>query len=225
MTARLSRFAKHCAMALVVVFGVSSCSETINEGNFAIKSEETALDFLTSNPQFSKIKAIYDRVRLGRTEDASSLSSVLSARGNYTVFAPNDSAVDKCLNELGVATLEDLTYEQAQLIAQPVKRYVLIIAPGDDYRLALHRVEPGGGPCRARAYRVIYKGYPAQPVFLRGISLSAWRGRVGPVLVEWVPGGFVAVSVLSGRVHRSCADAVHFLPMARSLWYAAAAPT
>ena len=94
MTARLSRFAKHCAMALVVAFGVSSCSETINEGNFAIKSEETALDFLTSNPQFSKIKAIYDRVRLGRTEDASSLSSVLSARGNYTVFAPNDSAVD-----------------------------------------------------------------------------------------------------------------------------------
>ena len=117
MTARLSRFAKHCAMALVVAFGVSSCSETINEGNFAIKSEETALDFLTSNPQFSKIKAIYDRVRLGRTEDASSLSSVLSARGNYTVFAPNDSAVDKFLNELGVATLEDLTYEQAQLIA------------------------------------------------------------------------------------------------------------
>ena len=42
MTARLSRFAKHCAMALVVAFGVSSCSETINEGNFAIKSEETA---------------------------------------------------------------------------------------------------------------------------------------------------------------------------------------
>ena len=66
-----------------------------------------------------------------------------------------------------------------------------------------------------------YKDYPTQTAVLRGISLTAWRGRVGPVLVEWVPGGFVAVSVLSGRVHRSCADAVHFLPLAWSLWDAA----
>ena len=66
-----------------------------------------------------------------------------------------------------------------------------------------------------------YKDYPTQTAVLRGISLTAWRGRVGPVLVEWVPGGFVAVSVLSGRVHRSCADAVHFLSLAWSLWDAA----
>ena len=118
MTARLSRFAKHCAMALVVAFGVSSCSETINEGNFAIKSEETALDFLTSNPQFSKIKAIYDRVRLGRTEDASSLSSVLSARGNYTVFLPTNEAVQHHLDSLGVATLDELSAEELDAMAK-----------------------------------------------------------------------------------------------------------
>ena len=35
----------------------------------------------------------------------------------------------------------------------------------------------------------------------------------------------VTVAVLAGCAHRPCADAVHFLPMARSLWYAAAAPT
>ena len=58
-----------------------------------------------------------------------------------------------------------------------------------------------------------YKDYPAQTVSLREISLPAWHGRVGPVPVEWVLERFLAASVLTGCIHRSCANAVRFLQM------------
>lgn len=110
---RLSR----CVGALAVVLGLAACTESVNEGNFAIKTEETAIDYLSSKPQFSDIMAVYDRVRLGNSETASVLSSVLGARGNYTIFAPNNEAMKIYLEGLGVSSVDELTYEDAKLIA------------------------------------------------------------------------------------------------------------
>lgn len=105
-------------LMLVACFGLSACSEDISKDNFAIATEETASDYFANNPdKFSCIKAIFDRVRLGDADNASSLTSVLSSRGNYTIFAPNDSAVNAYMQSLGVTNLDELSYEQAQLIA------------------------------------------------------------------------------------------------------------
>ncbi len=107
---------------------VSSCSEEISEDNFAIKTEQTITDYLADNPdKFSDLKKIFDRVKLGTGSDASTLTSVFSARGNYTVFAPNNSALAEYYQQLGVASLEELTEDQAQLIA-----YSCVIDNGDD---------------------------------------------------------------------------------------------
>ena len=70
---------------------------------------------------------------------------------------------------------------------------------------------------------------------------SAWCRELSSVpalLLWWTPlrvAGYThevlvairsaAAVVLTGCVYRPCADAVHFLPVPRSLWYAAAAPT
>ena len=109
-----------CSMffSIVMLLGLNSCKETIDDSNFAIKTEETITDFLTNNPdRFSEIKAIFDRVRLSDSEDASSITAVLSARGNYTLFAPNNEAIKKYLEALGLTDVASLSYEQAQLVA------------------------------------------------------------------------------------------------------------
>lgn len=118
------------SLLCVLTLSVVSCSEDISEDNFAIKTEQTITEYLAATPEkYSDIKAIFDRVILGDTA-ASSLSSVLSARGNYTVFAPNNDAIESYIkNSLGISTgaVSDLSYEQAELIA-----YSCVIDNGDE---------------------------------------------------------------------------------------------
>ena len=104
-------------IALVVVGGTFSCTEDIDESNFAIKDEPTITDYLSSNERYSGIKSIFDRVRLGSKANASVLTSVLSARGNYTLFVPSDSALNEYVKTLGKNSVADLDSAQAELIA------------------------------------------------------------------------------------------------------------
>lgn len=121
----------YCGAAVVafgLLFTAQSCQESINEGNFAIAQNPTITEHLVSNDSiFSSIKAIFDRVKLGSKDNASVLSSVLSARGNYTVFAPTNKAVEKYLQTLGKSKIEELTKEEATLIA-----YSCVIDNGDE---------------------------------------------------------------------------------------------
>lgn len=108
--------------AVILTFAVgllvAACTENISTDNYAIATEETATDYFANHPEtFSSIKAIFDRVSLGNSDDASSLTSVLSARGNYTIFAPNNDAVAAHLQSLGLTSVDEMTYEQAQLVA------------------------------------------------------------------------------------------------------------
>ena len=111
----LSRLSGGVILLFSLALAVSSCKESIDDGNFAIKTEQTVSDYLADAPEkFSDIKAIFDRVRL---DEASTLTSVLSARGNYTLFAPNNEAVSKYIKGLGISSIDELTYDQAELIA------------------------------------------------------------------------------------------------------------
>lgn len=114
----------------VFSFGVllTSCKEDINGDNYSIKSEQTMSDYISDNPsKFSSLKYIFDMVKLGNVDDASSLTSVLSARGNYTMFAPNNDAIDAYVKSLGLNSVTDLSYDQAKLIA-----YSCLIDNGDN---------------------------------------------------------------------------------------------
>ena len=115
----LAAYSGTVALAFGLLFSAQSCSEKIDEGNFAIAKEQTISDYLGTNKEFTQIKAVFDRVRLGNKINASTVAAVLSARGNYTVFAPTNEAmaayVTKVLGES--KSIADLTDEQAQLIA------------------------------------------------------------------------------------------------------------
>ena len=99
------------------IFGLSSCKETIDESNFAIKSELTITDYLTTTDNLSMITEIFGKVRLGN-DSASYMTSVLSARGNYTVFAPTNEAVEAYLAEEGLTSIEEMNKEQLEQIAK-----------------------------------------------------------------------------------------------------------
>ena len=107
-------------MLLAAPFSFTSCKEHISEDAYAIKSMQTMMDCINATDTLTEIKALFDEVRLGRSSNASVLSSVLSARGNYTVFAPSNAAVKLHLQKVTGkedATLADLTQEQKELIA------------------------------------------------------------------------------------------------------------
>ena len=116
-----TRFVTMLGLACCLAFStlLTSCKEEIDESNFAIKTDQTILDYITAAPELSSIKAIFDRVRMGKTENASSISSVLSARGNYTVFAPNNDAVSRYVFAMTQSyDVNALSYEQAELVAK-----------------------------------------------------------------------------------------------------------
>ena len=96
----------------------TACTEEIDSSNFAIKNEQTAADFLDTHPEFSLITELFHEVTLGQSEGASSLYSVLSARGNYTVFLPTNAAVEAYMAQVGAGSLAELNAEQRELIAK-----------------------------------------------------------------------------------------------------------
>lgn len=114
----------------------TGCKETIDESNFSIATEQTITQYVESTDSLSGIKALFDRVRLGRSEQASSLTSVLSARGNYTAFLPTNRALtiycdsvlldettknankDKAWEDQVHANWADLSDAQAELVAK-----------------------------------------------------------------------------------------------------------
>ncbi len=115
-------------LSLGLLHSLTACQDTTDGSAFATKAKLTATDHLDLHPEkFSAIRAIFGRVRLGKSREASPLASVLSARGNYTIFAPNDTAVAAYIKSLGVTSVADLTEEQARLIA-----YSCIIDNGND---------------------------------------------------------------------------------------------
>lgn len=122
---------KHVLVLLLMVVTASlftGCKEEIDESNYAIKSEKTMADYLADDPNLSAIKSIFDRVRLGSKAEASSITAALSARGNYTVFAPTNEAVYNYVNKLiGTTDISALSYEQALIIA-----YNCVIDNGSD---------------------------------------------------------------------------------------------
>ena len=97
---------------------LSSCSEVIDKSNLVVKSEQTAADFISENPQFSQAEALFKRVKLANIDGASPIYSVLSARGNYTIFLPTNEAVQHHLDSLGVASIDDLSDEMADAMAK-----------------------------------------------------------------------------------------------------------
>ena len=121
----ISKFIATCVFASSLL-GFYGCEEDIDSSNFAIKKELTLSDIMDNDPSLSMARDLFKRVRLGRKDNSSSIYSVLSARGNYTAFVPDNVAIETYLKTLGLTSIDELTDEQAELVV-----YSCIIDNGD----------------------------------------------------------------------------------------------
>ena len=79
---------------------VASCSETIDESARYVFKDDTIISYMERHPDdYSSFLDILKSVKVSEISE-SSLYQLLSARGNYTVFAPNNQAIENYLQLL-----------------------------------------------------------------------------------------------------------------------------
>lgn len=87
--------------------GVCSCSDNVDESNMYSFTGNTVTSFLEKTPEFSSFSYILQKVKLSDKSE-STLSAMLSARGNYTCFAPTNEAIQIYLDSIYNTTNYDL---------------------------------------------------------------------------------------------------------------------
>ena len=121
ITKGISRRLLGASVILALVFAFASCSDKIDDSNMFTSTNPTMTQYLEQQENFTLFVQILRQVKLSERTNASSLASVLAARGNYTCFAPTDAAVqaylDSVMNETNfpVANTPDSV---AQMIAK-----------------------------------------------------------------------------------------------------------
>ena len=76
-----------------------SCTESIDTSARYVFHEETILSYLEKHKAYSSYVDILKKVNISKLSD-SKVSQLLSARGVYTVFAPNNDAIQAYLEDL-----------------------------------------------------------------------------------------------------------------------------
>ena len=95
---RFTNSIKLCLLA-VCLAGLWNCTESIDTSARYVFTEETIMSYLQKHPAYSSYVDILQQVNISRLSD-SKVSQLLSARGVYTVFAPNNDAIQKYLEDL-----------------------------------------------------------------------------------------------------------------------------
>lgn len=121
-----NKFLAYCLQAFLGVGAIGfaatslvSCKEDSENTNFVISSKQSMADLLSATDSLSDIKAVLERVKMGSAEGASSIYSVISARGVYTFFAPSNKAMRAYTKALiGTEDVAQLSDDQAALIAK-----------------------------------------------------------------------------------------------------------
>jgi hypothetical protein len=84
---------------LLFFFVTYSCSEKIDTSSRYVFKYETILSYLQKHPAYSEYAELLSKVNIGRYS-SSKVGELLSARGNFTVFAPTNEAIYNYLQTL-----------------------------------------------------------------------------------------------------------------------------
>lgn len=91
-----------------VVFFFFACKDDVDESRIFTFTGETCASFIQKNPKLSNYCYILSRVKLSE-KSASTLLQLLSSRGNYTLFAPNNESIQAFLDSVYETHQFDLT--------------------------------------------------------------------------------------------------------------------
>lgn len=95
-------------MLALVTAGFYSCQDKVDESDLYTFTGETITSYLQSKEQYSNFVYVCGKVKLSHKSD-SYVAQLLSARGNYTVFAPTNAAVQHYLDSIYTTTDYDIT--------------------------------------------------------------------------------------------------------------------
>ena len=100
-----------CRGVLVVIMVMTllfvSCSDNVDESDMYTFTGKTVVDVLNEKPEYSYYVAILNKVRFSE-KTQSTAAQLLSTRGNYTVFAPNNNAIQQYLDSINNTTGYDI---------------------------------------------------------------------------------------------------------------------
>lgn len=85
------------SMIVFIAIGIASCSD--DDDNNQNQQTNTIADFVASNDDYSSLEAALDKA---------GLTATLAGQGNFTVFAPNNTAFAAFLTANGFASLDDV---------------------------------------------------------------------------------------------------------------------
>lgn len=95
----MKRFCQPAVVALVSLFALCSCKEDIDISNRYVFKEETCVAYLQRHADvYSEYVDLLYRVPVSIVSK-STVGQLLSARGNYTVFAPTNDAIHRFLEQ------------------------------------------------------------------------------------------------------------------------------
>ena len=103
---------------ILLCLGFTGCKEEIDESNFAIKQKMTAADYIDQAPELSMVKEVFQKVNLFDNKEASTIYSMLTTRGNYTMFLPTNEAMTELLQENGLSSIDDMDTLMLNTIAK-----------------------------------------------------------------------------------------------------------
>ncbi len=87
------------AIFVSVVFAISSCTERIDESSRYVYNNKTIADYLSSHEEYSEYFRLLGEVPVSIVSQTTP-RQLLGARGNYTVFAPTNDAIQVYLDTL-----------------------------------------------------------------------------------------------------------------------------
>ncbi len=127
-----------CLAAVIVcttIFTFSACSDDVDSSNLYTFKGDMITGYLQKSDSFQLYSYVLRKVKLS-SKSSSTFSDLLSARGNYTVFAPTDQAMHHLLDS--IYNQKDFPVEQIEdSVAERIVRCsILDSKDGDAYRIA-----------------------------------------------------------------------------------------
>ncbi|MCH5178576.1 MAG: fasciclin domain-containing protein [Prevotellaceae bacterium] len=105
---RILRNSALAAMSVCAAF-MASCQDNVDDSDMYTFTGQTITSFLNDNPdEYSDYAYILSKVQLS-PRSSSTIADLLSARGNYTCFAPNNEAVRHFLDSVYQTSNYDIT--------------------------------------------------------------------------------------------------------------------
>ena len=96
------------AAMLAAGFGFQSCKDEVDESNLYTFKGSTITTYMENSENYTDFAYLCSKVKLSKKSE-SNIAQLLSARGNYTVFAPTNDAIQHYLDSIYVTTNYDIT--------------------------------------------------------------------------------------------------------------------